>query len=143
MSAQLKGTPAPEGLKHGRQSWARRAYHCGCGECLPSGKRRPAKGQGATQAEKSKRLRDSKRGQPVPDTVKHGRYAYKVYACRCPICRAAKANAEKRWSLRVARPDVARYDERGEITVIHWPPVGEGMWECPECHEKVSHRSTL
>lgn len=139
---RLKGTPMPKGLKHGPQSWARRVYQCGCKECLPSGKRRPAKGTGATQTEKSKRLRHNKRGKPVPDTVKHGRYAYKVYACRCDECRAAAARARRPAAVR-SRVDVSAYDDRGEITVIHWPPVGEGMWECPACHEKVPHRSRL
>lgn len=133
---RLKGAPMPKGLKHGPQSWARRVYQCGCRECLPSGKRRPAKGRGATQAEKARRLRENKRGKPVPDTVKHGKYAYKVYACRCDVCRAAAQKGR-------SGPDISQYAEQGEVSVIHWPPIGEGMWECPACHQEFPRRSRL
>lgn len=126
----------PDGLKHGTESRARRIYKCGCIECLPSGRRKPAKGEGQTNAERDRALRQRKKGKPVPEGTAHGNYAYRTYQCRCEVCRAAAA--EKR--RKAPKPKRVTVDGLG---VFHWPPVGEGMWECPTCEEKVPMRRML
>lgn len=123
----------PEGLVHGRNSRACRIYRCDCKACLPSGKRRPE--VGTPQKERNRQLRERKWGTPVPEGTRHGRYAYRTYGCRCDVCVAAQEASRPRAESTAV--------ERNDVTVMHWPPIGEGMWECPVCHEKFPHRSTL
>jgi hypothetical protein len=156
---RLKGQPIPEHLTHGRKTVARRRYGCECSVCLPSGQPRmakltgkhgpktkakqhgcdchlclpsgrrcPPKGQGLTPAQTQAALRARKQGQPVPDHVKHGRYAYRTYACRCEVCRASVSRARKSKGLAM----VAAVKDDG-LAVLHWPPVGDGDWTCPDC----------
>lgn len=128
--------PVPPGLKHGKESRARRFYKCGCPECLPSGKRRPPKGEGQTWAERDRKLRHRKRGTPVPEGTKHGVYAYRTYGCLCDVCRAAAAEKRKT----APKPEKVTADG---LEILHWPPRGIGMWECPVCEAKLPMRGTL
>jgi hypothetical protein len=111
-----KDRPMPEGLKHGGDSWARRAYGCRCEVCMaprkrPQGKGRPERIHGPqtrsrriygctcadcvnpekrkplTHRERQLKLRKAKWGTPVPPGVQHGRiHPVRVYGCRCPEC---------------------------------------------------------
>lgn len=90
--AKLKywGAPVPGHLKHGDDSYAAKVYGCDCRDCLPSGRRRAAKGQGMSARQREINLRANKKGKPVPPGTRHGIYAYKIYRCQCDICIGAK-----------------------------------------------------
>jgi len=64
---------------------------CRCGDCK------------RWQSERTARWREAQRDQPQ-DQIPHGLGGYANYACRCPVCRAAKsaANAADH-AARVAR----------------------------------------
>lgn len=122
------GLPVPPHLEHGKLT-AKSIYGCDCKVCLPSGRRNRINGDRLSRRDRSKRLRDSKRGQPVPEGVKHGVYAYNVYGHRCEICRAEHKDARRRTEMRKRRGEwINRPDG---ITVVHWP-AREG-WACPDC----------
>lgn len=135
------GAPVPPHLKHGPATAAMKVYGCDCEVCLPSGRRYWQNTEGATgpapYIERDKKMRTAKRGTPVPANVKHGVYAYRVYACRCPVCMAARqANDERRrwlWLWRARGTWTMRRDEEGnELDVICWPPATAGPdWRCP------------
>ena len=130
----------PPHLKHYPASIARRKYGCDCRQCLPSGRPhggRPPKEEGALpHVVRQKRLRDSKKGEPVPAGTKHGVYTYRVYACRCPVCVAARSRQNHRtknpWMYRKTH---GRWVEKNGTTTLCWPPRGAGPdWQCP--HER-------
>lgn len=130
----------PDHLKHYPASIARRRYGCDCRKCLPSGRPdpgRPPKEEGAlSHAARQRKLRHSKKGQPVPPGTKHGVYTARVYACKCDDCRAAKARQNHRtknpWMY---RPTRGRWVEENGTTRLCWPPRGAGPdWVCP--HER-------
>lgn len=138
---QVWGGPVPDHLKHGPNKRAARIYGCDCTVCLPSGKRCAPKGAGLSKAERAKRLRIAKKGQPVPEGTKHGPYAYKIYGCRCDVCRASTSTVRKRRRDRApeGRQRIGhwtRHVERG-LDIIHWPAVNTEPWACPECGEKI------
>jgi len=123
------GLEVPEGRVHGPNSRSRRVYGCKCLACVPSGKTRPAKGEGMPQAERNRRLRQAKKGKPVPPTVKHGKYAYRTYGCRCDVCRAAseRARSTHTWE----RKTHGVWTEGPRTTTLCWPPRNAGPdWRC-------------
>ena len=140
------GLEPPPHLKHGPATWAAKVYGCPCSTCLPSGKRTWKHTEGATGplsgTERGRRLRASKRGQPVPEGTKHGGYASRVYGCKCEVCRGANA-AEKHekdnaWRA-LARGRWQTIGDRWRgIEVICWPPKDAGPdWVCPHpSHEE-------
>lgn len=141
------GLPVPPGCKHGQGTWAAKVYGCDCKKCLPTGRRLRPRGQRIPHAERQQKLRESKHGQPVPPSVKHGIYAYKIYGCRCDPCVLA-SNARRRrrtWAWLknatghyafAAKKDADNFD----VDVIHWPPAGTGIWTCPDCGIQLRHR---
>lgn len=140
---KLWGLPVPGHLIHKRDSWAARVYGCDCKACLPSGRRQnPVP---LTRAQRNAKLRAAKKGQPVPPGVKHGIYAYQVYACHCDVCVEAH-NAKRREARQTWRADAVGdwvdnvVIDGHKTTVVHWPPRGEGMWQCPVCDDKFPHR---
>jgi hypothetical protein len=144
--AKLKhwGAPVPEGLKHGTNTYAAQVYGCDCRVCLPSGRRRAAPGEGIPRNERNRKLREAKLGKPVPPGVKHGPYAYKTYGCRCDICKQANRRQRKRGRMAWLASATGFYDFAaggGEVDVIHWPPVGVGMWTCNTCGQQFPHRA--
>lgn len=137
------GLPVPPGYKHGPTSHVRQVYGCDCSLCLPSGQRNSQTlgTKPLTPNERDRRLRASKRGQPVPPGLQHGGYTYRTYACRCDVCtkwnrergvrekQAWRKKARGRWTK--ALRDGAEYD------IICWPPRNAGPdWKCP--HEEAS-----
>lgn len=127
------GMPVPPGNKHGPNTYARRAYMCECSVCLPSGKAGTKHGEGKTYRERDRKLRRDKAKQPVPATAKHGIYAYKVYQCKCSVCRAAmaaqRANQKHAWRKKAR----GRWVDGPKETVICWPPHDAGPdWVCPD-----------
>lgn len=138
------GLPVPEGNRHGPKTNASRFYGCDCRLCLPSGQRKP-KGDGrATHAERQKKLREAKRGHPVPPGTRHGIYAQRVYGCTCEVCSAAIS----RQRHRKKNPWMYRDDLRGRwrqgkrngqiMDVLCWPPASAGpQWAC-ECERSVA-----
>lgn len=137
------GMPVPEHLKHGSGTRAARIYGCDCKTCLPTGRRwrKTNEKPTPTHRDRQKKLREAKKGQPVPPDVKHGVYAYSVYGHRCDICRAAAAATFARRQNRWRETATGHWDDAGEMTVLHWPPRGVGMWECPDCEQKFPHRA--
>lgn len=135
------GLPVPAHLKHGQNSRACRIYGCDCKACLPSG-RRVIRGRRMSGAERQRKLRQAKKGKPVPPTVKHGVYASRVYGCPCDICRAARnrvlkrQRAKRHWKTTAVGIWTTVFD----TTTIHWPPVGQGTWTCPDCYQQFPHR---
>lgn len=136
------GTPVPEHLKHGTTTSAAEFYGCDCRECLPSGQRKPAPEDVLTRRERERRLRENKRGKPVPPGS-HGIYGYKIYGCPCDICAKANRDARGRERSSWRATAVAHWSTRGTADVIHWPPVGEGTWTCPDCGEHFEMREGL
>lgn len=127
------GAPVPAHLKHGSNTYASRVYGCSCRSCLPSGRRRPAKGQGAPRREVHRRSRNRLNGRPVPPGVKHGIYTYNVYGCRCDTCRETSARRLYRQRRAWRATAHGRWVEHGDTTTICWPPAGAGPdWAC-EC----------
>jgi hypothetical protein len=156
------GRPMAPNLIHGGDSWARRAYGCRCEVCMgprrrPTGKGRaprlhgpgtwsrrvlkcaceicttnPDRKKPMTHQERQKKLRQAKRGQPVPPTVKHGIYVYKTYACRCEVCLAAeRLRVHKNKNPWMYRPTRGRWKEENGLTTLCWPPAGAGPdWRC-------------
>lgn len=126
------GLPVPSHLKHGPNSRAVRIYGCDCKTCLPSGKRYKQPGGPITHKDRQKKLRETKKGKPVPEGTKHGVYAYRTYGCKCDICRAArsrKSHQEKNpWMY---RPTRGHWVEKDGVTSLCWPPATAGTdWEC-------------
>lgn len=136
------GTPVPEHLRHGTRTMASDIYGCDCRECLPSGRRRPPRGEGLTRVERERRLRKNKRGQPVPPGS-HGIYGYKIYGCRCDFCEKANRDASRKQRASWRDTAVAHWGTRGGMDVVHWPPVGEGTWSCPDCGQHFEMREGL
>lgn len=135
------GLPVPEGMKHGRSTLACEAYGCDCKACLPSGKRtKLGEGGKLTHDERQRRLRAAKLGLPVPPGARHGLYTYRVYGCRCDACRAARRHSEQQKANRWRETAVGSWSTRDSNDVIHWPPVGEGLWTCPECGQAFRRR---
>lgn len=135
------GAPVPPHLKHGRNTYAFKVYGCDCLVCLPAGKRRVMTPGGTPAKERNRKLRENKWGKPVPPGVKHGIYAYKVYGCRCDICKTA-ANSQREeyrntWRTRAT----GSWSKQGKADVLHWPPVGRGIWTCPDCGQQFRHRA--
>jgi hypothetical protein len=152
--------PIPEGLVHGGDSWARRAYGCRCADCkvrkgrvkkgrppLVHGpnslsRRRykcecadcvnPEKPKALTHNERQKKLRAAKWGKPVPPSVKHGIYAARTYGCKCELCVEAKKAADhKKRNPWMYRPTRGRWREENGKTILCWPPAGAGPdWRC-------------
>lgn len=131
------GSPVPPHLPHGR-SRARTIYGCGCKICLPSGRRRPPRGEGTPAVERQKKSRLNLQGKPVPEGTKHGVYTYKFYRCRCPICQAAhNVQAHRYRNPWMYRPTRGRWTESEGTTILCWPPAGAGPdWKCP--HEEAA-----
>lgn len=137
--AQCWGLPVPEGLGHGMNTVAKKFYGCDCSVCLPSGQRRPPKGEGKGLAQRQRESRERLRGKPVPDHVRHGPYAYKVYRCRCDVCVARRHEAVAAMAAKKRRGRGHWHDdvERG-VTVVHWPPADlSEPWLCPTCDYKI------
>jgi hypothetical protein len=133
---RLAGMTPPEGLKHGPNTWARKIYKCACADCVnPEPRRIP------THNERQKKLREAKRGKPVPPTTTHGIYAYRTYRCKCEICvnagREAYHRANNPWKY---RPTHGRWREENGVTTLCWPPAGAGPeWRCVcDAQHKVS-----
>lgn len=136
------GTPVPPGRKHGRESYTAKIYGCDCKLCLPSGRRRADRGQGVDHATRQKKLRANKKGTPVPAGTKHGIYTYKTYGCRCDICvqtNRRRNRHQKSWAW--LENATGHYAFDAKVTVIHWPPVGRGIWTCPDCGMQLRHRA--
>lgn len=128
------GGPVPSHLKHGPQTRAAKVYGCDCRLCLPSGKRRPAKGQGQSARQRQRASRERLRGQPVPPHVRHGTYPYQYYRCRCDVCRAAVREARQRRLLRGREGWHGHWHEGPDTTTVHWPPRNlDEPWLCPDC----------
>lgn len=137
------GTPPPPHLKHGPQTVAADIYGCDCRDCLPSGRRRTPPGEGMTVAERQRRSRANRHGTPVPPGRKHGIYTYKIYGCRCDFCEKANRDASKKQRASWRDTAVAHWGTRGGMDVVHWPPVGEGTWSCPDCGQDFEMREVL
>lgn len=122
-----EGRPVPEGIAHGSQSWARRAYRCECADCV-----NPEPRVGTPHAERQRKLRQAKRGKPVPPGTKHGIYAYRTYQCRCGVCLEAKVrDGHRRKNPWMYRPTRGRWREENGVTTLCWPPEGAGSnWRC-------------
>lgn len=142
--AKLKyyGLPVPPHLKHGQSSRAANIYGCDCKLCLPSGRRMTTK---MTHAERQRKLRQAKRGKPLPPGTKHGVYAYRVYGCRCDFCvhtfRKSHRGVKQSWRTRATGVWGTGVDAAGfPVDVLHWPPVGTGTWTCPDCNQRFPHR---
>jgi hypothetical protein len=122
----------PPHLKHyPNGSIARRKYGCDCRLCLPRGPWDPEARQ--DHAARQRKLRESKKGKPVPPGTKHGIYARKVYGCTCSICSTAKWRTNHRannpWMY---RPTHGRWVEENGTTRLCWPPAGAAPdWKCP------------
>lgn len=137
--AKFWGQPIPDGLKHGTNSHARKMYGCQCEDCRPS---RESPGSGASHADRQRKLRQAKRGTPVPPGVKHGIYAYKVYGCPCDICVASNNRARRRRRQSWRTKATGSWGSGKDGTdVLHWPPVGVGTWTCPACGQQFRHRA--
>lgn len=121
------GLPVPPHLKHGG-SRAKGVYGCDCKACLPSGRRNKLDGEPLTSTERSRKLRENKKGEPVPPDVKHGIYGYDVYSCRCEVCVEA-SNSRRRvdWRLRNSYGEWIQREDG--VTIVHWP---RGV-SCPIC----------
>ena len=137
--ARYLGKPVPAGLKHGTNSYARRIYGCGCAECVPSGKRtwknRNQEDRPLRHAERQKKLRRAKKGEPVPAGTKHGLYTYRVYGCRFEVCRAAKTADHERRAEAWRATSYGRWTTVGDYETICWPPRDAGPdWVCPHPH---------
>ncbi len=138
--ARYFGKPVPATLKHGNNSYARRIYGCGCVECLPSGKRtwkyRNKEDRPLTHAERQKKLRQAKAGQPVPEGTKHGIYTARVYLCPCDICRKAKSKSSRQEKKRSWRDRAyGHWTTANGVDTICWPPKNAGPeWTCPHHH---------
>lgn len=141
------GLTPPAGARHGQQSWAAKVYGCDCKECLPSGERiwrsREDRDRPLAHGERQRRLRQKKRGQPVPPNVKHGIYANRTYGCICEICTAAKKKNSHRksnpWMYRPTRGhwSTGRNSSGAPVDLIWWPPLGAATEDCP--FEKCFH----
>lgn len=134
------GAPVPSHLKHGEGTYAMKVYGCDCPVCLPSGRRRSAAGEGKPQTQRSRELRNRKRGQPVPPGTKHGVYPYGTYGCRCDVCSAAHSATDARRRAAHRDRSAGWFLVGPETTTIHWPPVGVGIWTCPTCGLQLRHR---
>lgn len=137
------GAPVPAHLKHGPNTYAGQVYGCNCKTCLPSGKRKWKNTEGASgpksHVERQRQLRADKKGTPVPAGTKHGEYAYRVYNCRCAICKAATAEHADRMRNRWRATAHGRWTTVGETEMICWPPKNAGPdWVCPHEHEEVA-----
>lgn len=134
--ARFWGSPVPEGLKHGRNTFAAQCYGCDCSLCLPSGQRRRIReDRPLTTSERQRRSRANLKGTPVPEGTLHGAYTYRIYGCRCDLCIKAKAAEHQR--LQNAWRATARgvWTELGESVILHWKPATAGPdWICPDCH---------
>lgn len=136
------GGPVPEGLKHGPTTRASRIYGCPCTLCLPSGKRKH-RGNPEPHKVRQKRLRATKKGQPVPPGVKHGVYAARTYLCHCDICRSALRVTRHRKRTAWRETATGSWHDGPKKTVLHWPPVGQGRWTCPECGQVFRMREEV
>ena len=137
------GLPVPPHLKHGSNTYAAKVYGCPCKVCLPSGRRKwlHIEGEQAPQShvERQRRLRARKKGTPVPPGTKHGEYTYRVYSCRCTICKAATAEHSERMRNRWRETAHGRWTTVGDYETICWPPKNAGPeWTCPAHHEEVA-----
>ena len=144
--ARFWGLTPPDGIKHGPNTHAARAYGCDCKVCLPSGRRKWTSIEGATGPKSPKQRRDESRkrlhGTPVPEGTKHGIYAYHVYGCRCATCVAAKraGDARRHWTNKARGRYSEGKDAAGQPTTIRcWPPRDAGPdWQCPDpSHQEV------
>lgn len=135
--AKYWGAPVPNHMQHGVQSHARKVYGCTCADCRPEVVR-PGRTPGV---ERNRKLRAAKQGTSVPEGRRHSLYTYRIYACRCDICLAAKAATRAEESNAWRARATGRWDERADgMTVLHWPPVGHGVWTCPDCGLQLRHR---
>ena len=132
------GAPVPAHLKHGPNLYAAKVYGCPCKVCLPTGRRKWKNIEGATgpksHADRQRALRQRKKGQPVPPGTKHGEYAYRVYGCRCKVCKAATAEHADRMRNRWRETAHGRWTTVGVYETICWPPKNaDPDWVCPSC----------
>ncbi len=138
------GKPVPAGLRHGVTSNVRKIYGCRCVLCSP-GQNEPKRtwrepgrpDRAATHVERQKKLRDGKKGQPVPPGTKHGIYTSRVYQCKCPICVAAKREVYAKQAEAWRATSHGRWTTVGDYETICWPPKGAGPeWTCPHPHHQ-------
>ncbi len=135
---RLWGAPIPPGIKHGPNTFASKVRGCDCKKCLPSGRRiwvnREEGDVSLTHLQRQKKLRDSKKNTPVPAGAKHGVYAYRIYNCRCDVCRATVSGAAKRQANAWREFSRGRWTTTGDSETICWPPKNAGPdWVCPGC----------
>lgn len=144
--ARLWGKPVPEGNKHGPRSYAARYYGCPCKVCLPSGRRKWINAEDReapmTHAERQKKLREAKKGKPVPEGVKHGIYTARVYQCPCEVCKAAKKKSSRQEKRRSWRDRAyGHWTTANGVDTICWPPKDAGPdWVCPGCASSTERK---
>jgi len=135
------GMPVPAHLAHGPKTWACHVYGCGCQVCLPSGRRTWRNTEDATgplsHRDRQKKYQARLKGRPVPEG-KHGERGYRLYGCRCDICKAERRAKDLRQRNAWRNRARGRYSEGKDgdgqaTTVICWPPRDAPPdWTCPD-----------